>query len=179
MSNMVDNSAILDNSKSGLASPFRSIRLRQRMEARRNVTSMDQRYGPIERVSADNFSSVVAAAANAGNNNNKLSEEIDELIKRQKAELKVDFDQAEKCCKKTPIKTSHPSETPIPSHHKLKQGPVFSSGDLDGAEDEENGEWAHDDSFISENIEEAPVSVINPSSIRTGLAKGATSGKLP
>ena len=159
---MIDSA--IDSSKSGIVSPFRSIRLRQRMEAKRNVT-IDH---PVERSTTDGLRI-----------SQKLTQEIDELIKKQKESMKQDFDIARmQSAGKTPTRGIAEQElSPPPSQHRLTAA-VFASGDLDGADDEENIPWGQDDTFISENIEEAPVSIINPSSICTGLAKGATLGKL-
>ena len=116
-------------------SPFKSIVLKKKVEARKSLE---------QPLSAEMLP------------NKNLNQEIDELIKRQKATLKEDFEVA-----KLQDKKDKPTQ-----HNKLK-AVVFSSGDTDGAEDEE-------DSISLENIEEAPVSIIHPSSIRTGLARSST-----
>ena len=137
-----------DSFKPSGASPFRPFLLRQKIEARPNSRAPESCENATEKNEA----------------NSRLNKEIDELIKKQKVSLMQSIGLAKSS---TNVKRS----TPAP-HYKLKAA-VFASGDTDGAEDEDC-----EDFLMTENIEEAPVLVIHPSSIRTGLAKSNTfSGK--
>jgi len=154
-SNLQDS---IDNSKNYVSSPFKSIRLKHRIEANRN--NMEPR------ISCDNINLL-------SGQNKHLSQEIDELIKRQKESLKEDFYMAKKCEVTTPMKNTHNRYGQLPSHHQVRAAAV-ASGDLDGAEDDENCLWGEEeDSFTNENIEEAPVSIVNPSNIKARLENAA------
>ncbi len=103
------------------------------------------------------YSSVAAESANT-----RLNREISELIRQQKAKLRPDFEAAEICRSQEFVRSSPPS-------HKNPKAAVCSGGDTDGAEDDVV--CPDEGSLISENIEEMPVSIVHPSSVRAGIRR--------